>query len=59
MKDPVLGPWRAFAALPADQFTAKAAELHRGLTAPKDPKAAPVHALVAKVVLAGPPVEYG
>ena len=26
-KDPVLGPWRSFAALPADQFKAKAAEL--------------------------------
>jgi hypothetical protein len=59
VKDPVLGPWRAFAALPADQFKAKAAELHRDLTAPKDPKAAPVHALVAKVVLAGPPSSMG
>ena len=39
-KDPVFGPWRAFAALPAGQFKAKAAELHRELTAPKDPKAA-------------------
>ncbi len=37
------------------EFTAKAAELHRELSSPKDPKAAPVHPLVAKVVLAGPP----
>ena len=49
--DPVLGPWHAFAALPQVQFAAKAAELHRKLTGPKDPKAAPIHPLVAKVVL--------
>ena len=59
-KDPVLGPWRAFAALPASQFAAKAAELHRNLTAPKDPKAAPpVHALINRVVLATPPANMG
>ena len=54
-KDPVLGPWRSFAALPADQFKVKAAELQQTLIATKDPKAAPVHPLVAKVVLANPP----
>jgi Protein of unknown function (DUF1553)/Protein of unknown function (DUF1549)/Planctomycete cytochrome C len=54
-KDPVFGPWRAFAALPSSEFAGKAAELHRELVAPKDPKAAPVHPLVAKVVLASPP----
>ena len=58
-KDPVFGPWRAFAALPAGEFAAKAAQLHRELSSPKDPKAAPVHPLVAKVVLAGPPSSAG
>ena len=55
LKDPVLGPWRAFAALPAEQFAAKAPDVQRKLTASKDPKAPPVHPLVAKVVLASPP----
>ena len=54
-KDPVLGPWRAFAALPAKEFKAKASDLQRDLTSPKDPKASPLHPLVAKVVLASPP----
>ena len=53
-KDPVLGPWRLFAALPADQFKAKAAELQRAFSTAKG-AAAPVHPLVAKVVLANPP----
>jgi hypothetical protein len=59
LKDPVLGPWRAFAALPADQFKGKAAELHRDLKTPKDPKTAPVHPLVTKVVLESPPATIG
>ena len=53
-KDPVLGPWRAFAALTCGQFKAKAAELQRSLLTAKG-RAQPVHPLVAKVVLASPP----
>jgi Protein of unknown function (DUF1553)/Protein of unknown function (DUF1549)/Planctomycete cytochrome C len=53
-KDPVFGPWRSFEALPADQFKAKAAELHRAFSTAKG-AAAPVHPLVAKAVLASPP----
>ncbi len=57
-KDPVFGPWRAFAALPAEEFKTKAAELQKALAAPAAPqkeKAAAVHPLVAKIVLASPP----
>jgi hypothetical protein len=53
-KDPVFGPWRSFASLPADQFKAKGADLQRTLSSAKG-AAATVHPLVARVVLAGPP----
>ena len=59
--DPVLAPWHAFAALPREGFAAKAAEVQRSCWPPtqKDPKAAPVHPLVARVVLATAPAEHG
>ena len=53
--DPILAPWHAFAALPREGFPAKAADVQRTLASPKDPKAAPIHPLVARAVLAGPP----
>ena len=49
--DPVLAPWHAFAALPREGFAAKAVEVQRGLTHPKNAKATPIHPLVARVVL--------
>jgi hypothetical protein len=55
--DPVFGPWIAFAALPKDQFAAKATEAQRGLKSPSDPKAAAIHSLVAKSVLGSPPTD--
>jgi Protein of unknown function (DUF1553)/Protein of unknown function (DUF1549)/Planctomycete cytochrome C len=57
--DPLLGVWRSFAALPQNEFAAKAKELYRDLTKPKDPKAAPVHPLVVRAVLGGPPANKG
>ena len=57
--DPVLGPWRVFAALPQNEFAARAKDLQRDLTQPKDPKAAPVHPLVARAVLGSPPASKG
>jgi hypothetical protein len=57
--DPVLAPWHVFAALPREGFAARAAEIQRSLTAPKDPKAPPLHPLVARVVLASPPSSMG
>jgi hypothetical protein len=57
--DPVLGPWRAFAAVPAAQFADGARNAHRELTAPKEAKRTPVHPLVANEVLAGPPANMG
>jgi len=53
-QDPVLGPWHAFAALPRDRFAAQAAGLERDLLTPKQPKASPVHPLVARAVLGSP-----
>ena len=53
--DPVFGPWNAFAALPKDKFAVKSREVYGKLTASKDTNAKPVHRLVAKTVLAGPP----
>ena len=53
--DPVLAPWNAFAALPRDGFAVKAKDIHRNLTAQRDPKAAPIHPMVARVVLGSPP----
>ncbi len=53
--DPVLAPWHAFAALPREGFAAKAVEVRRGLTHPKDAKAAPIHSLVARVVIGDTP----
>ena len=53
--DPVAGPWHAFAALPADQFAAKAAEIHRKLITAKNGKTPAIHPLVAQMVLATPP----
>ena len=57
--DPVLGVWRSFAALPQKEFAAKAKDLHRDLTKPKDPKAAPIHPLVVRAVLGSPPTSKG
>ncbi|MGP0062141.1 MAG: DUF1553 domain-containing protein [Isosphaeraceae bacterium] len=54
-QDPILAPWHAFAALPREGFAARAAEVQRKLTATKDAKAAPIHPMVARVVLASPP----
>jgi Protein of unknown function (DUF1553)/Protein of unknown function (DUF1549)/Planctomycete cytochrome C len=53
--DPVLGPWRAFSALPANEFAAKAGDVHGKLTVSKGAAPASVHPLVAKAVLASPP----
>jgi hypothetical protein len=53
--DPLVGPWNAFAAVPGDQFAAKATEVHRSLTAKGDPKVAATHPLVARAVLATRP----
>jgi hypothetical protein len=53
--DPVLAPWHAFAALSREGFIGKAVEVRRGLTHPKDAKAAPIHPLVARVVLGDSP----
>jgi hypothetical protein len=53
--DPVLGAWRSFAALPQNDFAAKASDVFRDLTKPKDPKAASIHPLVVRAVLGGPP----
>ncbi len=53
--DPVLRPWHAFAALPRDQFAAKAAGVRRALAGAFDPKVARVHPLVLKAVLGSPP----
>ncbi|HEX8202050.1 MAG TPA: DUF1553 domain-containing protein, partial [Isosphaeraceae bacterium] len=49
--DPVFAPWRAFAALPASEFAAKAAEVARGLTAASPP----AHAILAKSFAESPP----
>ncbi len=57
--DPVLGVWRAFTTLPQKEFAAKAQDLYTDLTKPKDPKAAPIHALVARAVLGSPPTSNG
>jgi len=57
--DPVLGPWHAFAALPRDTFATKAADLERDLLTPKQPKASPVHPLVAQAVLGSPIANMG
>ena len=35
--DPVLGVWRLFAALPQNEFAARAKDLQRDMTKPKDP----------------------
>src|SRR6202008_2182980 len=57
--DPVLGVWRAFTALPQKEFAAKAKDLHRDLTEPKDPTAPPIHPVVARAVLGSPPTSKG
>ena len=57
--DPVLGVWRSFAALPQNEFAARAKDLHRDLTKPKDPKAAPIHPLVVRAVLGQSADEQG
>src|SRR5262249_15270112 len=54
VNDPVLAPWQAFASLPPEGFAARAEEVrHRLLSvdSKKDPRAKPVHPLVARVVL--------
>jgi len=53
--DPVLAPWNAFAALPTDQFAARAAAVQHNLAISKDPKALPIHPLVARSVLGDAP----
>ena len=55
----MLGVWRSFAALPQNEFAARAKDLHRDLTKPKDPKAAPIHPLVVRAVLGSPPASKG
>jgi hypothetical protein len=55
--DAIIEPWIAFAALPADQFAAKASEVKNRLTTGRDPKAPPLHPLVARAVLANPPTK--
>jgi hypothetical protein len=57
--DPVLGPWRAFAAVSAAKFADGARQILRELTLPKDAKARAVHRLVARALLAGPPASMG
>jgi hypothetical protein len=54
-QDPIVGPWNAFAGLPNDQFAAKASEIQRRLTGTPDPKARPIHPLVARTVLSTAP----
>jgi Protein of unknown function (DUF1553)/Protein of unknown function (DUF1549)/Planctomycete cytochrome C len=51
--DPVLGAWRAFAALPPGEFESKAAELSKTLAGP-DP-AKPVDPVVLKAIVDSPP----
>ncbi len=53
--DPVAGPWNAFASLPKDQFAARAAEVHRKLTAATNGKTPAIHPLVARMVLGSAP----
>jgi cytochrome c553 len=56
--DPVLAPWHAFAALPRERFAAQAEGVRRRLLSADlktDPKAKPVHPLVARTVLATAP----
>ncbi len=57
--DPVLGVWRSFAALSQNEFAAKAKKLRRDLTSATGPKAAPIHPLVVRAVLDGPPTSKG
>ena len=57
--DAVLGVWRSFSALPQNEFAARAKALHRDLTHPKGPKEAPIHPLVVRAVLGGPPNSKG
>jgi hypothetical protein len=54
VQDPVLGPWRAFAALPADSFAAGAAALQRELREAKGSNTSAVHPLVARALLGAP-----
>jgi hypothetical protein len=53
-RDPVLGPWQAFADLPRDGFAARAGQLRRELLAAKPPPGRAVHPIVARVVLREP-----
>ena len=53
--DPVLGVWRAFAALPENEFVPRAHDLCRDWTRPKSP----VHPLIARAVLGSPPTSKG
>jgi hypothetical protein len=52
--DAVLGPWQALAALPHDDFAARAARVQCDILAPKEPKELTVHPLVAQGVLGSP-----
>ena len=52
--DPVFAPWRAFAALPAAEFEAKAAEVARKLTTEPDPSR-PVAPAVLRLFEGDPP----
>jgi cytochrome c553 len=53
--DPVWAPWHAFAAVPAEDFAAKAAELSERFSQNADPKK-PIHPLVA-AMLKSPPTD--
>lgn len=52
-RDPVLAPWFAFAAAPASEFAAKAAEI--GATANADPEH-PINPVIAKTFEGGDPI---
>ena len=52
--DPIFAPWHALAALPADGFAAKAAELIKGWAEHPDP-AKPVNPSIARALAEAPP----
>jgi hypothetical protein len=54
-RDPVVGPWRAFASLPKDAFASKAGEVARNLAAPRRAGAGGTHPLLARVFQDRPP----
>src|SRR5262249_48558471 len=52
--DPVFAPWHALAALPAEDFEARARALCAGLAGPSDPSR-PINPLVARALAEHPP----